>query len=504
MLKKLKKINKYLFGIVFLALLLRLIGAEHDFPFVFHPDEPTIVRSALGVRFGSNPKHFDWPHLYIYLNYFLFMGFATFRKIITTVGLKPLVSGIFPIIWNEGLIFYLLTRVFGGILGALTAVPIYLAGKILFNKTVGYFSALAFIIIPFHVWSSHFSLPDVPMIFFLAWGLYFSARIFVYNKRLDYILAGFLVGLSASTKYNGGLSALTVPLALFLRWISDRKKYSIRKKDFANLLLAGLLSIFGFVLGTPYAVLDYDTFSIDSNPKGAYWQFKNVGSVNLSEHILKLPEELIHKIPDDFGYAIFLGAILGLVILIFQLIKNKKVKKDYAAFLFVLPMVFFFWYVSGFEKSRSQYYMILYPYVALSFGYFLAKAINIFPKIRYIIVLLFLLPPLFFSIRNVYALSLPETRVVLYEELRKKLAPGDVVVYVDSNIEPILAKLSNKSYKGTHYLKIYKLGYFVASSDEEIIRTRNYLSKIFPLVEQVSIEGNERKGPSIAVFSFGK
>jgi len=83
-----KQNNWFIFFIIVLALAVRLAGIEHGFPFIFHPDEPTIVRSALGIRFDLNPKHFDWPHLYIYLNYFLYMAFAKFRNFVLSIGLN--------------------------------------------------------------------------------------------------------------------------------------------------------------------------------------------------------------------------------------------------------------------------------------------------------------------------------------------------------------------------------------------------------------------------------
>ncbi len=76
MLKKLinlLKANKPLVLIILLAFFVRVIGIWHSFPDIVHPDEPTIVRSALGVRFFPNPKHFDWPHLYIYANYHIIL-----------------------------------------------------------------------------------------------------------------------------------------------------------------------------------------------------------------------------------------------------------------------------------------------------------------------------------------------------------------------------------------------------------------------------------------------
>src|SRR3989344_1801428 len=169
--------SKYLLFIIIIGLILRFVGITHSFPYIFHPDEPTIVRSALGIRFNPNPGHFDWPHLYVYLNYLLFMVFAKVRDFLTEFGYKEQVSFYAPIIWNDDLIFYLLTRSFTAILGALTAIPVYLAAKEVFNTRVGLLSALAISVVPFHVWHSHYSLTDVPMTFFLAWAIYFSTKI---------------------------------------------------------------------------------------------------------------------------------------------------------------------------------------------------------------------------------------------------------------------------------------------------------------------------------------
>ena len=81
--------------IILVGLILRLTGIQHGFPFIFHPDEPTIIRSALGIRFNPNPMHFDWPHLYIYINYFLYMLFGKFRSLLEVVKLKSALSNIF-------------------------------------------------------------------------------------------------------------------------------------------------------------------------------------------------------------------------------------------------------------------------------------------------------------------------------------------------------------------------------------------------------------------------
>jgi len=268
--KKKLEPNWILLLIILVGLILRLTGIQHGFPFIFHPDEPTIIRSALGIRFDPNPKHFDWPHLYIYVNYFLYMLFAKFRSLLGAMNLKNTLSNVFPLIWNDDLIFYYLTRCLSAILGALTAIPLYLTSKNLFGKKAGILTALAITIMPYHVWHSHYSLGDIPAAFLVSWALYYSSLIIKSSDKRNYILAGLFIGLSASIKYNGGLTALMVPVAHFLRifWtnknedkIKNFQRIFLGSEDIKKLIFSGLFAFLGFLIGTPFALLDFKTFS---------------------------------------------------------------------------------------------------------------------------------------------------------------------------------------------------------------------------------------------------
>lgn len=368
--------NKYLLLIFTLSLALRYVGMWHSFPQILHPDEPTIVQSALGIRFDINPHHFDWPHLYIYLNYFAYMIFAYFRDTAVVLNLKPLLSSIFPLMWNDDLIFYLITRFLTATFGALTIFPIYLAARNLFSKNVALFSALVIALAPFHVWHSQYSLSDVPMAFLVAWVVYFSTQIFLHNNTKYYIYAGIFVGLAASTKYNGVLVCITVVLAHLLRLYSTSSGYKgfisgiFSLKQMLNLFLAGLTSILMFFIGTPFALLDYSTFSRTDSAIGAYWQFTNVGSVNLQTQIYKFFTLFFSKLLDDFGYTFLIGYLIVTLIYFVNLFKRNFQNDLIKLTLLILPSLYFFWYIAGFEKSRSHYYFIVYPYVAILSGYF--------------------------------------------------------------------------------------------------------------------------------------
>ncbi len=450
MLKKFLRKNKILLGILFLGGALRLLGLKHGFPFIFHPDESTVVRSALGVRFFPNPKHFDWPHLYIYLNYFLYMGFTKVRSVFAAIGTKPFFSSIFPLMWDDTVIFYLLTRTFSALLGTFTIIPVYLTGKELFNKKVGLFSALVLAILPYHVWHSHYSVIDVPMVFFVAWSAYFSSKILKSDKILNYILAGLFVGLAGSTKYHGALSALVLVVAYFGKYLVVKKNIAKLIKKLYKPILAGVFSVLGFLLGTPYALLDWDTFSRTDMSKGAFWQFTNVGSVDFFTQVGQFLGVFSDKFISDWTFAfvlLFVGAMGYSAYLLFK--KEVGDIKAVSLLLIFLPALVYIFYISGFEKNRSHYYMISYPFVALSIGWFVVRLRETFDTAMKRNLLLGLLcVPFVFSIMNTAKFVRKDSRVLLheyFEENAEKFSKKRLNVYYTANeFEQILPEEAEK------------------------------------------------------------
>ena len=466
-----RKTSSLLYLIIFLALILRLAGISHGFPFIFHPDESTIVQSALGVRFDPNPGHFDWPHFFIYANYFVFNIFAKIRDLAVDYNIQNFMIKIFPLMWDDTVVFYFITRVFAAVLGALTVIPIYKTGKVLFGEKVGLLSALAFAVIPFHVWHSHYSLPDTPMLFFLSWGIYFATRILTQGYPIDFMMSGLFIGIAASNKYNGGLGAVTVPLAAFLRWILVKIRLSEKRGDFPyfhtilNLILSGIFAVLGFLLGTPYALLDYKTFSRDDTSVGALWQFANVGSVDFAQHIQKFFTDMSFKISDDLGYTILAALFLTSGIVLIRFLKGTFSRFDISLMFLIIPAYALIYYISGFEKSRSQYYFIIYPFVSIVFGYFCVWAMNKvslgMKPLYFPIALLLFLPPFYFSVFNAVRFLRNDTRLDLKKFLETEVPLGTRVVYGSSDAESVSKYVFNnatkdptKLPKGTRYYYI--------------------------------------------------
>ena len=386
--------------VIIIALIIRLIGLDHGFPYIYHPDEPTIIRSALGIRFNPNPHHFDWPHLYIYLNYFIYMVFAKFRDIIIAVGLKSLLIQIAPLMYNDNLIFYLLSRALSAVLGALTVIPIYLWTKNLADKKTALFATALLALTPLHVRNSHYALIDVPMLFFLCWALYFSTR--------SAVLSGLFLGFSASTKYNGILGGLFIGANLL-----PNKSKKLKQKVL-DIIKLGIFTILGFVIGTPFAVLDFKTFTRTEGPQGALWQFTNVGKVGLSDQLGQFFDALLVKLPENLGYTAFIVFTVGTIFLIYNLVKKQHRQINRGVLLATLVFYILTFYVSGLEKNRSHYYLITYPFFLLTAGWTLGLLVDKFKSLPIKIVALsvILVPSLVMSIQNIRDLQIKSTSTI--------------------------------------------------------------------------------------------
>lgn len=504
-----KKSNLILLAIIFCALFLRLTGIGHGFPFIFHPDEPTIVRSALGIRFNPNPKHFDWPHFYIYLNYFLYMGFAKFRSILEVLKLRESIGIIFPLMWDEKVIFYFLARCFSAILGALTVIPVYLSAKKLFSEKVALFAAFCMAFIPYHVWHSHYSLGDVPMTFLLSWGLYFSCLILTSSDLKNYVLSGFFIGLAASTKYNGGLSALMVPTAHFLRILGIRQNDGKKAKivDFRGILaliLSGLSAFGSFLLGTPYALLDFKTFSRTDSPQGAFWQFTNVGSVSFTKHLGQFFNELFITISNNTGWVVVPIYVLTLGYLVYRIIRKRVDNNEFRLIFLYLISLLLFWYISGFKNTRSHYFFIFYPFTAIVFGFFVSKVYEwlSLKKRLYSLMFAFLIcfPLVLFSVRNTYAFYRGDTRNDLHEWLVSNLKLGENIVYNDTKASNVIVELGVNAKKGFDSLINVSSAVVVVidpeNSEDFLIKNSSYLTK------EKTFSNNLRLGPNIEVYRY--
>ncbi|PJE51750.1 hypothetical protein COV27_01645 [candidate division WWE3 bacterium CG10_big_fil_rev_8_21_14_0_10_39_14] len=415
--------HKLLIGIVLLGIILRFCGLNWGYPFIFQPDEDTLVRGAIGIRFDPNPHHFDWPTLQTYLLFFVISIWAKFTDFLALLGLKPLVNNLFPIWFDRPFVFYLWGRIISALAGGGSLILTYLISKKIFNKKTAFLAVFLLAISLQNIEDSHFATLDSSMTFWMLLAFYFAQRIYEKGILKYYILAGFVSGLAASTKYNGGAIFLVVVVYHIL--LAAKEKFSVKETLFSKKLgFSILFAVFGFLLGTPYAVLDFRTFIRFDSPKGALWQFSRQSGISFFKRYgnLLLLENTFRKYSFlSLGVYTSLLSVWGLASC--AIFKYKKGLAGILSFT-----LFYLWYVGQFPQFLSQYFNPLYPFLVIfaAFGFF--EVLGLLGRKRreifILISLIFFGLSLWHAVKLVFVFSTKDTRLQARDYIYKNAPAG--------------------------------------------------------------------------------
>ena len=245
-------------SVTLIALFSRLWGLDWGLPALYHPDEHHYLGQA-SVMLASgdlNPHYFENPSLLIYVIYLL-------------DRILPQQEQAFHVVndfFNLGImdprgdyLVDLAARGVSAISGTMTVLLVYVIGEALFNRAVALFASSLMAVSFLHVRNSHYATNDVFATLFLVASFLFAVRIYRNGRIVDYVLAGLVGGLGTSAKYNMGVFLVAVLVAHVVR--VRKGSYPGRTpQGHSGLLLAAAASVAGFVLGTPYSVLDWPGF----------------------------------------------------------------------------------------------------------------------------------------------------------------------------------------------------------------------------------------------------
>lgn len=414
-----------------LSLAVRLLYVNLNSPFVFHPDEPTIVNSTINLRYNLNPKHFDWPTLTYYLNYPIYDFFERLdSKLIRDFKVDLDLINFFN--------YYLITRVLTAILGSLAVVFLFLSLLNLgFSKNISLISTCMFSLMPFFLFRSSQALPDVPMLFFGVLMIYFISKHYVSKKFYFLILASFALGLSVSSKYTGYLFGISLLGYLF-------HLYRFSFQTLKKLIIVALFVMFGFLVGTPYAILDSKTFLISDSPKGALWQFQNVGKSDLPSQIWYFFNNLFFFELNNFGYLPQIVVLLLIGTLLYEKIWLKKTQYNFVIpqtlfLVFLVQYIYIFWTVSGISSGsqRAQHFLPVFPFAVILASVFFQRID--FHKVKLLFVVF-----VFVNILTYLSRLEPEPIVKFYYKLDNSsysIKKDETVYYNQSDMVPVLEKI---------------------------------------------------------------
>ena len=249
-------------AIVIFAAGLRLAHNRTGVPYAVGADEPQIMNRAFQMMKSGdfNPHFFDWPSLTIYL------------QLLATCGafLVGAMQGAWGNLDQVGPgDFYVVGRSVTAMLGAGTVVVLWWAAR-RWGVATGLIAAGFLAVMPNHVRESHYTLTDVPTGFFTTLTLLLALRASERPTRGAFAWAGLAAGLAASCKYNG-LVAIVMPLiaaVLVMPASSDVETGGRWTSAHVRLVTGLILLVFastlaGFLIGTPYALLDLPKFLND-------------------------------------------------------------------------------------------------------------------------------------------------------------------------------------------------------------------------------------------------
>ena len=334
--------------IIILAIALRAWGLGFDLPYIFHPDEPVYILISQNIfKTGDlNPHFFNYPSLFFYLNAIAYIPYFLLGKMLgilhTAQDILPPITLAMGVtnaqISSTVILGRTLTLIFGTGIVYLT----FLVGKQISNKTsVGLVAALISAISPTLVIHSRFVTPDTFVTFFTLFALLLSCLVFQQGKTWHYVLAGFLVGLSASSKYNGGLIIFALLLAHFLR---HRKNSFKVHQIYISLMCCGI----GFIATTPYSILDFQKFTLDLLSEARHYA---TGHAGMEGNTLRW----------YLGYLWNTSGILYIIATLGILIGFIKYPKE-TGILAIFPIMYFF-FINTFSVRNDRTVLPMLPFL---------------------------------------------------------------------------------------------------------------------------------------------
>jgi hypothetical protein len=214
------------------------------------PDEQYLWNLGLGIAAGDpNPHFFLYPSL---LPYLLALADAVYVAGASLAGGSR--EAVEAAILRDPRALIWIARGLVAAIGATTCLLLYRVAAEAFDRRVGLVAAFLLAVAHLHARDSHFGVTDVPLAAMTCLVLLQALRIESRGALRDYLRAGLCAGLAISTKYSGAM--LLVPLVA----AHAVARLAGAPRRLRRLLAAGALVPLGFLLGTPFALLDAPRF----------------------------------------------------------------------------------------------------------------------------------------------------------------------------------------------------------------------------------------------------
>jgi 4-amino-4-deoxy-L-arabinose transferase-like glycosyltransferase len=339
----------WLWGILIAGAALRFFPLWFGLPYVrARPDEEVAVQRAVLVLSGDpNPHFFHWPSL----TFYVFAAFFTAASsIFDGIGLD------FPDTTAARIVA---GRLVVAAAGSITLAVVFVIGRRIADSATGLLAALFLAVAILHVRESHFAMTDALM------TLLVTVSIALLLRETDravaepgapelrgFAAAGFVGGLAASTKYSAAAVAASMAAAHVILLARSTRGLLAAANCRPSIVFAVSAGA-GFLVGTPYAVLDWPSFS-------AGFEF-NIAHLSGGHGIDLGPGWLYHltrSLPYGAGIPIFASAVAGSIPFVRHYPRHAAILGAFAVALFAS--------LAGGRTVFFRYVLPLVPIVCLA------------------------------------------------------------------------------------------------------------------------------------------
>ena len=308
------------------------------------PDETTILRIALKFGTGDlNPHFFRYPTLYMYILFCLYICYFLFGM---STGKYASMSDFIAEYSLNPSNLYLIGRVFSAFLGTASVFVLYKIAKHLFGEKTAAVSSLFLTLAYLHVRDSHFGVTDVALTFLIMCSILFIVRSHEDKTPRSYVYAGVFAGLATSTKYSAILLLVPMCIAHVYNVLDEGDR---EVGSFVDKRILGFVAVLAlaFLLGTPFALLDFHTFISDF-----LFEVEHLSRGHLINLGRGWSYHLRFSLPLGLGWSLFSASLLGILVLIrgdrrkamvlcsFPVVYYATIGKGYTVFLrYMIPLV---------------------------------------------------------------------------------------------------------------------------------------------------------------------
>jgi uncharacterized membrane protein len=249
---------KLLWVVIVAAFVLRALGVFDGLPAVFNPDESHFINTAVYFGGGSfDPPFFKYPTLWMYS---LFASFGGLFAGWSCLGLRHSVQDFGIKFATDPSMFYITGRLLAGFVSCAAIWVVFRTALVLWNRRTALTAAALFAFMPAAVDAAHYAKWESLILLTGAAAWYFALRLYRDGRPRNYMLCGLMIGLCVSTHYLAGLFIVLLPLAHIARAVKGDEE-SLREIFLDGRLWLGLACVpAGFLIGTPYAALDFARF----------------------------------------------------------------------------------------------------------------------------------------------------------------------------------------------------------------------------------------------------